>query len=149
MSDPDHPAAVPVARVDRLAARTLAAAAVVAVATVAVACGSSRPAPTADLHLSGAAAQGQEIVRDLGCTTCHTVDGGDGVGPTFRGLAGSRVALEGGRTVTADAAYLRRSVTRPSSQVVEGFRPVMPDRELTDAQLDSVVAYLQALGAKR
>lgn len=119
----------------------------VVVAAVAMAgCGSSDTASTTTLHLTGPAAAGQQVVRDLGCTTCHTVDGSDGVGPTFQGLAGSRVHLQGGRTVTADDAYLRRSIRHPSAQVVDGFRPIMPDRELTDAQLSSVIAYLRALG---
>lgn len=127
--------------------RTAAAVVGSVVAVVALAgCGSSDTASSTTLHLTGPAAAGQQVVRDLGCTTCHTVDGSDGVGPTFHGLAGSRVHLQGGRTVTADDAYLRRSIRHPSAQVVDGFRPIMPDRDLTDAQLDSVVAYLRALG---
>lgn len=124
------------------------AASLVVVGGVAAACSSSQGATRTTVQLTGPAAGGQEAVRDLGCTTCHTVDGGDGVGPTFSGLAGSKVQLEGGRTVTADDAYLRRSITHPSAQVVAGFRPIMPDRDLTDAQVGSIVAYLRAIGSK-
>jgi cytochrome c oxidase subunit 2 len=110
------------------------------------ACSSSDESSDTTVALTGEAAKGQEVVQDLGCTTCHTVDGSDGVGPTFKGLAGSKVTLEGGDEVTADEAYLRTSITDPGKQVVEGFRPVMPERELTDAQVDQIIAYLQALG---
>jgi cytochrome c1 len=118
----------------------------VAVAVVAACGGSGGGAPSTTVKLTGAAAAGQREVRDLGCTTCHTVDGSDGVGPTWKGLAGSKVQLEDGRKVTADAAYLRRAIVDPGAQVVDGFRPIMPERDLTDVQVDSIVAYLQALG---
>lgn len=114
-------------------------------AVLGTACGSSEDTSSTTVKLTGAAATGQEAVRDLGCTTCHTVDGGDGVGPTFKGLAGSQVALESGQTVTADDAYLRESITEPSKQVVKGFTPIMPERKLTDVQVDSILAYLHAL----
>ncbi len=133
-------------------AGTLAGLVVLVVALLTVllaACSSSDGATTTTVRLTGAAAAGQETVRDLGCTTCHTVDGSDGVGPTFQGLAGSKVRLEGGRTVTADETYLRRSIEDPSAQVVDGFRPIMPERDLTDAQVSSIVAYLQAIGQRR
>ncbi|UDY34615.1 c-type cytochrome [Dermatobacter hominis] len=119
-----------------------------AVAGVAAACSSSDDSSADTVPLTGDAAKGQEVVRDLGCTTCHTVDGGDGVGPTFKGLAGSTVTLEGGDEVTADEDYLRTAITDPGEQVVEGFTPIMPERDLSDTQVDQVVAYLQALGSK-
>ena len=96
---------------------------------------------------TGEAAKGLEVIGDLGCQTCHTVDGGDGVGPTFKGLAGSKVTLEGGDEVTADDEYLRTAITDPGKQVVEGFRPIMPERDLTDEQVDQIIAYLNSIGA--
>ncbi len=118
-----------------------------AVAGLGAACSSSDDATTTTVALTGDAAAGQEAVRDLGCTTCHTVDGGAGVGPTFKDLAGSEVTLEGGEQVTADEGYLRTSITDPGKQVVEGFKPIMPERTLTDAQIDQIIAYLQAIGS--
>ena len=120
---------------------------VVVSGAVAAACGgSSDGASSTTARLTGAAAAGEQTVRDLGCTTCHTVDGSDGVGPTWKGLAGSKVTLEGGRTVTADDAYLRESIEDPGKQVVDGFRPIMPERKLSTDQVDSIVAYLRAIG---
>jgi cytochrome c oxidase subunit II len=118
----------------------------VAAAVVAACGGSEGSASSTTLALTGAAAAGRREVQDLGCMTCHTVDGSDGVGPTWKGLAGSKVQLADGKEVTADAAYLRRAIVDPGAQVVDGFRSIMPERDLTDEQVDSIVAYLQALG---
>jgi len=119
----------------------------VAVAGAATACSKSEQS-SAEVKLTGEAAQGKAVVSDLGCTTCHTSDGSKGVGPTFKGLAGSTVTLEGGQKVTADDAYLHTAITDPGKQVVEGFRPIMPKRDLSDEQVSQIIAYLQAIGTK-
>jgi cytochrome c oxidase subunit 2 len=103
-------------------------------------------ATTEPSDLSAEAAAGKAAVADLGCSTCHSVDGKDGVGPTFKGLAGSEVELEDGSTVTADEAYLTRSINDPKAQVVKGFKPIMPERKLPADEVASIVAYLKALG---
>ena len=48
------------------------------------------------------------------------VVGFPGVGPTWKGLAGSRVKLVDGTTVTADNAYLRTAIEDPDRQIVAG-----------------------------
>lgn len=103
-------------------------------------------ATTEPSDLSAEAAAGKQAVADLGCSTCHSVDGKEGVGPTFQGLAGSDVVLEDGSTVTADEGYLTRSINDPKAQVVEGFNPIMPERKLPADEVASIVAYLKALG---
>jgi cytochrome c oxidase subunit 2 len=116
---------------------------------LAAGCSGSDDASSTTVRLTGAAATGEQTVRDLGCTTCHTVDGSDGVGPTWKGLAGSKVTLESGKTVTADDAYLEEAITDPGKQVVHGFRAIMPERKLTTAQVSSIIAYLRAIGTAR
>jgi cytochrome c oxidase subunit 2 len=96
-------------------------------------------------ELTGDARRGRSIVLDVGCTACHTTDGSDGPGPTFTGLYGSEVRLQGGSTVTADEDYLRRAITDPGDEVVEGFDISMPSNALDDDEVDAVVAYLRAL----
>ena len=56
------------------------------------------------------------------------------------------MTLEDGTTVTADREYLERAITDPSSEIVDGFKPIMPMVPLDDAQLDQVIAYIEALG---
>jgi len=73
------------------------------------------------------AARGKELYANDGCSACHSLTGSAGAGPTFKGLAGSSVALTDGTTVTADDAYLAQSVTDADAQVVKGYRPgIMP-----------------------
>src|SRR5689334_18429248 len=53
------------------------------------------------------------------CMACHSIDGSTIVGPTWKGLYGSTVELEGGTTVVADDAYIANSIKNPLSQVVK------------------------------
>src|SRR6266699_1267681 len=74
----------------------------------------------------GDAARGRLLYVSLACSACHSLNGEGGTGPTFRGLAGSRVKLEGGKTVTADDAYLLESIETPNTEIVSTYSPVMP-----------------------
>jgi cytochrome c2 len=69
----------------------------------------------------GAGAAG--LYASLGCQGCHTLDGSKSSGPTFKGLAGSKVQLANGQTVTADDAYLLESILDPDKQIVKGYQP--------------------------
>lgn len=104
------------------------------------ACGSDGGA-TAD----GPPAQGADLARSLGCSSCHSTNGDRKQGPTWQGLAGSEVTLDDGSTVTADAAYLTRSITDPGDEVVDGYIPIMPDLNVSDADVAALVAYIQEL----
>ena len=70
---------------------------------------------------SGGAKSGEELYRQYACASCHSLDGSKGTGPTFKGLADSKVKLEGGKTATTDAAYLERAITDPDADVAEGY----------------------------
>ena len=123
------------------ASRVLAA--VVLTSTVLGACSSG--GDDADDALPADAAAGAELARSEGCMACHSVDGRSSVGPTWKGLYGSEVELEDGTTVTADDEYLVRAIKDPEAERVEGFSATMPDRKLTDDEIDSIVAYLRTL----
>jgi cytochrome c oxidase subunit 2 len=89
---------------------------------------------------------GQQIFQ-ANCVTCHTIDGGQGVGPTWQGLYGSQITLESGDTVTADEAYLRESILQPNARVHQGFPPAMPSFQgvLSDQQINDVIAFIRTL----
>ena len=95
--------------------------------------------------LSPAAAEGLEVARNSGCTACHGTEGQGGVGPAWQGLMGSQVELDDGSTITADPDYIRRSIQDPQADVVAGYTTKMPKNELTSGQIDSIVAYIEAL----
>lgn len=111
-----------------------------------VGCSSDESAEAPEVELTGEAARGEQVAADQGCTSCHRVSGEGGVGPSWAGLAGSEVELDDGSVVIADDEYLRRSIVEPNAQIVAGYNGIMPERALDDADVDALVAYLNALG---
>lgn len=94
------------------------------------------------------AEQGRQLAQNLGCLACHSTNGQRLVGPAWDGLYGSQVQLTDGRTVTADAAYLRESILNPGSQVVAGFPAgQMPPYHgiLSEDDLGAIVEYIHSL----
>jgi cytochrome c oxidase subunit 2 len=88
------------------------------------------------------------LLRGKACLACHSIDGSPMVGPTFKGLFGSRQSLliDGERRSAAvDAALLRRAIRKPGSVQVLGYPPIMPPASLSDDELEAVVAYLRSL----
>ena len=109
--------------------------------------GTTAPAGTTARAPSGAAliAVGRGLYASSGCSGCHSLDGSSGVGPTFKGLAGGQVTLAGGQTLTADDAYLAKSMQTPDAQLVEGYSAgAMPDLGLSDADVAALVAFIHA-----
>ena len=96
--------------------RKLAVAALCALPLAVVACGGGSEAGG-----SSSGSPGEQAYRQYACAGCHSLDGRDGTGPTFKGLAGSKVTLEDGKQVTADAAYLQKAITDPDADVTEGY----------------------------
>ena len=95
----------------------------------------------------GAEHPGLAILEKHGCLGCHSLDGSPKVGPTFKGLFGSRVKVTRGgepALVLADEGFLRESILIPSATIVEGFPPIMPAAEaLPEAELKAMVDYLK------
>lgn len=88
--------------------------------------------------------RGAQLAQDHGCTSCHGTDGDGGVGPSWRGLAGSEIELTDGRTVVADTEYLRRAITDPGAEVRAGYAVPMPEVPLDDDEVDDLVAYVES-----
>jgi cytochrome c oxidase subunit 2 len=96
-------------------------------------------------ELSTLAQQGRELAASQGCAACHGDRGQGTIGPAWTGLAGSAVQLEGGGTVVADSAYLRRSILEPGAEIVAGYTIAMPEVSLTAAEVDAIVAFIEEL----
>ncbi|MFQ5523426.1 MAG: c-type cytochrome [Acidimicrobiia bacterium] len=96
------------------------------------------------------AARGEALAQQLGCLACHSTDGTPGVGPTWKGLAGSSRPLASGESVVADDTYLFNSIVEPSQQVVAGFDPIMPPdfgERLTEQEISDLVEYIRSLSS--
>lgn len=108
------------------------------------------PAPPPGPPPAGAAAQGQMLYTKLGCTACHSLNGAKGIGPTFKGLAGSQVKLTNGQTVTASDAYLLESILDPDKQIVDGFSKgimsaTIKPGSVSKADAAALVAFIKTL----
>lgn len=95
-------------------------------------------------------ATGEALSRQKGCVSCHSTDGKPGVGPTWKGLAGSQVVLDDGTTITADDDYLEESILHPSRRTVKGFttgqmETVVKENSLTADEVEALIAYIRTL----
>jgi cytochrome c1 len=95
------------------------------------------------------AAQGKRLATQYGCTSCRSVDGTPGAGPTWQELFGSTRPLADGSKVEADEAYLRESIVSPNAKVAQGFSPgIMPQdygEKLSDEQLDAMIEFIESV----
>jgi len=66
-------------------------------------------------------ARGKALSAKYSCEGCHTLNGAKSTGPTWKGLAGSRVHLTTGKTVVATDGYLIWSIEQPDAQIVSGY----------------------------
>jgi cytochrome c-type biogenesis protein len=117
--------------------------------------------PAADAQQTGApdsttdpVQAGRRLADQRDCLRCHSLDGTPLEGPSFKGVAGTKVRLADGRTVVRDGAYLARAISDPDAEIVAGFRPglmtgAMPGRTLTSSEVDALVAFIASLSAAR
>lgn len=102
--------------------------------------GSSMAAATDEepVVLDPVAAAGQGYATSKGCSGCHSVDGSDNTGPTWKGLAAS-----------VDEDYIRAAIIDPNSVVAEGYSEgIMPatyEDTLSADEIDALVAYILSL----
>ena len=90
--------------------------------------------------------RGQALVANNGCAACHSINGTQGIGPTWSGLFGHEVLLTDGTTVGADEAYITESIKSPQAKIVAGFETqLMPTYGFTDEQIADIVAYIKTL----
>ncbi|HEX6287528.1 MAG TPA: c-type cytochrome [Acidimicrobiia bacterium] len=88
---------------------------------------------------------GSELATEIGCFACHT-DSDTDLAPTLHGIWGTEVELEDGTRVVVDETYVRRSITDPGADVVEGFDARMPIFGLSESEVDRLVDYVRSLG---
>jgi cytochrome c oxidase subunit 2 len=100
-----------------------------------------------ELKLEGLALQGEKVTQKYGCVACHSADGSNKIGPSFKGIYGTSVELADGSKISADDSYLRESIEYPQKKLVKGFVGQMPTYkgQISDTEINSVISYIKAL----
>ena len=83
-----------------------------------------------------------------GCLGCHSLDGKKLVGPTFKGLFGSAVTVSAAgkqRTIVVDLAYLEKSISDPTADIVAGFSDLMPRTAYSSEQVHEMAELIAAV----
>ena len=90
---------------------------------------------------------GETLYTKSGCNACHSLDGTDGVGPTWKGLYGKEREFTDGTKAIADENYLRESIVYPQKKVVKGYPNVMPSYAglLKDREITALIEYIKTL----
>jgi cytochrome c oxidase subunit 2 len=100
---------------------------------------------------SSAALPGLEIVRRNGCIACHSIDGSNLVGPSFRGVYGEETTVEvdgNEQKVVVNDEYIRESLLEPNIKIVKGFRQGLMQSYkglITEEEIQQISEYLESL----
>lgn len=100
------------------------------------------------VELSAAGKIGEQVAEANNCMSCHSPDGPELTGPTWKGLYGSTVTLSDGSKVKVDDAYIERALREPNVERrkdATGQMPTFDEGRIDDAELDDLIAYLQDL----
>jgi len=90
---------------------------------------------------------GEGLFRVKGCVGCHSIDGAKGTGPTMKGNYGKTLTHTDGTQVVVDDQYIRNSILKPNSEVVQGYAPQMPSfsGQLNETQINAIIDYMKTL----
>jgi cytochrome c oxidase, subunit II len=99
------------------------------------------------LLLAMSPAERGKLISQRLCQSCHSFDGSQGIGPTWKGLFGSERILADGKRVLADENYIRESILQPGEKIVKGFQPVMPSfqGQLSEEQISDIIEFIKSL----
>ena len=110
---------------------------------------SNTPVSTQNTVKSEDADKGEQLVTDNGCLACHSIDGSQIIGPSWKGIYGSHEKLDDGSTVLVDGYYIAASILDPNAKIVEGFSPntmIQTFGEIFTAQdIADIVAYIKTI----
>ncbi|MGZ3578196.1 MAG: cytochrome c oxidase subunit II, partial [Syntrophales bacterium] len=91
---------------------------------------------------------GPRILQAKGCIGCHTLDGTQKIGPTFKQLLGRKeTVITAGqeKSITVDVDFIREHILDPRRTAVKGYPPVMPQVPMTDEELKTIISYMETL----
>jgi len=98
---------------------------------------------------SGDEHPGLTVIKNNACIGCHSLDGTKLVGPSFKGIWGisENVQTDDGEIeITVNEDYIRRSLTDPNTEIVEGYnKGLMIPYQLSDDDMNNLIEYLKTL----
>ena len=103
----------------------------------------------------GAAHPGLAIIKANACLTCHSLDGTKIIGPSFKGIWGSKrivVTAQGEKEIEGNDEYIRRSILDPNADVVKGFNKGLMQsyKDVLKAEdIDKIVDYFKTAGGQK
>jgi cytochrome c oxidase subunit 2 len=100
-------------------------------------------------HAEGSLAlEGRKLFLKLQCVTCHSADS-RARAPVLENLYGREVNLRDGRTVVANADYIRESILDPPAKVVAGWQPIMPTfrGQVNEEEMIQLIEFIKNLHA--
>ncbi len=95
--------------------------------------------------------KGFAILKQNGCTACHSSDGSKLVGPSFLGRYGTvqKIITEGvEREITVDDDYVRKSVYEPNADIAKGYNSglMLSYKDLISAEdFEEIFIYIRNL----
>ena len=92
--------------------------------------------------------KGQQIYKSRNCIGCHSTNGNPGIGPSLKGIYGSRRKFIKGRPRIADENYLRDATLNSNQQIVKGYTyGIMPtfQGQLKEEELIALIEYMKSL----
>jgi len=94
-------------------------------------------------------AKGEMIAENEGCLGCHSTDGSEIVGPSFKNMLGRKLtAIKDGKKVdlVANTQYIINSIKSPQEYLVDGYDDSMPPYDhLGDDEIKSLMEYFSTL----
>jgi cytochrome c oxidase subunit 2 len=101
---------------------------------------------TALLNEPPLVAQGRKLYQTKGCIACHSLDGSQTVGPSFKGRYGKLTPLTDGTSVTVDEGYLVESIKFPQKKIAKGFESIlMPTLPVTEEEIQGLVEFIKSV----
>jgi len=98
---------------------------------------------------------GLALLRKNNCLSCHSLDGSKIIGPSFKGIYGSKRQVltdKGENTEVATDEYIKRSILDPNAEIVKGFpKGLMQSYKsiLSEEDLNNIVAYFKSANEQK
>lgn len=94
---------------------------------------------------------GLVLLKQNACISCHSLDGTEIVGPTFKGVFGRKeiIVTDGKeREIIVDEEYIRKSMFEPNADLVKGYNPglmISYKETFNEDEMDQIIEYLKTL----